>query len=86
MISKYFEPAYTDRYCAVGFYDDDLRGVADSFRTDDFDELRDRVHDMLCDGDVVVVNDYETGGQLKITPDDYFAGFEGEGIQEYMFN
>ena len=86
MIGQYFEPAYSTRYSAIGFYDYARRGVADDHFTDDFDDLRDHVHDMLNAGYIVTVNDYETGGRFVITPGEYFEDFNGEGIQPYMFN
>ena len=84
-VKGYFEPAYSERYSVRAYYDDNYRGLADSFSSDDFDEIRDKAHEYLSDGSCITVNDYETGKFFTLTPDEYFYGFEGEGIQPYMF-
>ena len=84
-VKRYFEPTYSKRYKVRGYFDSAYRGLSDSFDTDDFDEVRDIAHDYLSDGSYVIVNDYDTGKTIKISPDEYFDNFEGEGIQEYMF-
>lgn len=85
-VKGYFEPAYSERYSVRAYYDDNYRGLADSFSSDDFDEIRDKAHEFLSDGSCITVNDYETGKFFTLTPDEYFYGFEGEGIQSYMFD
>ena len=84
-VKQYFEPSYSERYSVRAYYDDNYRGLADSFNSDDFDEIRDKAHEYLSDGSCIIVNDYETGKQIRTSPDEYFDNFEGEGIQPYMF-
>lgn len=84
-IGRYFEPAYSERYKVLAFYGNDYRGLVDDFSSDDFDEISDKAHEFLSNGNLIVVNDYETGKQIRLTPDDYFDDFEGEGILPYMF-
>lgn len=84
-VKRYFEPTYSKRYKIRGYFDPDFRGLSDSMESDDFDEIRSVAHDYLSDGSCIIVNDYETGKVIRLTPDEYFGDFEGEGIQEYMF-
>lgn len=76
----------SERYSVRAYYDDNYRGLADSFSSDDFDEIRDKAHEFLSDGSYIIVNDYETGKLFKTNTDEYFYDFEGEGIQPYMFD
>lgn len=80
------EQTDSERYRIRAYYDDNYRGLSDDFKSNDLDTIKDTAHSYLSNGLCIIINDYETGKLIKMTPDEYFADFEGEGIQSYMFD
>ena len=71
--------AYGDYIWEVrAYYDGNLRGLADDFATDDWEEVKDKVHEYISDGHVVEIRNSETGVRQVWDYDGYFEDFEGE--------
>lgn len=71
--------AYGDYIWEVrAYYDGNLRGLADDFATDDWEEVKDKVHEYISDGHVVEIKNSETGVRQVWDYDGYFEDFEGE--------
>lgn len=60
------------------YYDGKLRGLADDFVTNDWEEVKDKVHEFVSDGYVVEIWNRETGVKQIWESDGYFADFNGE--------
>lgn len=71
-------PELYGRFIARGYYDTRYSGLADSFESSDYEYIKDKVHDMLSNGECVEVEDTLTGASYRIDPDTYFEDFEGE--------
>ena len=65
-------------YTIKAYYDEHFRGLADSYDTDSFDELRDVAHDFASQGYMLKLYNNEIGTVIEISPDAYFDNFEGE--------
>ena len=71
--------AYGDYIWEVrAYYDGNLRGLADDFVTNDWEEVKDKVHEFVSDGHAVEIWNRETGVKQVWESDGYFADFEGE--------
>lgn len=60
------------------YYDGNLRGLADDFVTNDWEEVKDKVHEFISDGYIVEIWNRETGVKQVWEYDGYFADFNGE--------
>jgi hypothetical protein len=67
-------------YKVYSYYDGNYRGLEDSFITTDRSEMQDWVHNKVSQGNCVKILKTDIGGiiERRITPDEYFDGFEGE--------
>ena len=71
--------AYGDYVWEINaYYDENLRGLADDFVTNDWEEVKDKVHEFISDGHVVEIWNRETGVKQVWESDGYFADFNGE--------
>lgn len=71
--------AYGDYIWEINaYYDENLRGLADDFVTNDWEEVKDKVHEFVSDGNVVEIWNRETGVKQVWESDGYFADFNGE--------
>jgi hypothetical protein len=66
------------RYVVRGYFGTNYSGLADDFQSDDWSAIEDHAHEMLSDGDYVEIEDLGTGKSVRLDPDSYFDGFEGE--------
>lgn len=69
---------YSDGYAVYGYYDEDCRALESSDWCDDWECVKNKVHEYISRGDVVKIKNNETGYSMTITPDEYFNDFEGD--------
>ena len=67
-----------ERYEVNGYYDSKYYGLSDDFKSNDWSEIEDHAHDMLSHGYYVEIIDFIAGNSVRLDPDSYFDGFEGE--------
>lgn len=71
-----------EKYEIKGYYDKDLRGLANSTATNSFDEAVDAVHAYCSDGSFVKIVNNETGQQKTYDPDTWMEAIDMGDIPE----
>lgn len=66
------------KYIVSSYYDEKLHGLEDEISTDNFDEVIEFAHTKLSQGNMVEIENKETGKYKRINPDEYLQDFEGE--------
>lgn len=71
------------KYIVCSYYDEKLHGLEDELKTDDFSEATDFAHEKLMQGNMVEIENTESGKYKRINPDEYAKDFDGEFIVSY---
>ena len=69
---------YESTYYVVAYLYTNYTGVVDDLSTNDWSEVEEFAHDNLASGNLVEIENEETGCSVRLNPDEYFEDFEGE--------
>ena len=78
-LKELFDDRYGARYVVRSYYDSALKGLEDSIKTNDWEEVEDFAHEHLSNGGYVKITDRKTGVEKTLDNDTYF----GEGPDSY---